>query len=269
MWVAVSSGMNRINFVCVAVLLGLLGPSSVIYAQSCAGASGHTLNVLVELYVSENCRRCPEAVTWLREILAKYDVRRGLVGIVFAPEGSLYASRQAELAARRESARRDQRRARLGLPVPVLTPQVLLQGRQREDWGMPAFDGALDGLTSESSRAVLNIEIEPDSSMTTSTRLRTHVRVQVDLKHPREKVGLFVAAAAPSVPPESPGSVPLYQVTEWYGPFPIGPDGTLAESLWLSHPAAGSSNGKGVVAFVQSLSSREVLQSVLRSACGS
>lgn len=269
MWVAASSGMNRLNFFCVAVSLGLLGPSSASYAQSCASVSGHTLNVLVELYVSENCRRCPEAVTWLRGTLAKYDMRRGLVGIVFAPEGSVHASRQAELAARRESARRDRRRARLGLPVPVLTPQVLLQGGRRADWGMPTFDDALDGLTTEFSRVVLKIEIEPDSSMTSSTRLRTHISVQVARKHPREKVGLFVAAAALSVPPESPRSDRLYRVTEWYGPLPIGPDGRLAESLWLSLPAAGSSTGTGVVAFVQSLSSREVLQSVLRPACGS
>lgn len=235
------------------------------YAASCTSTSSHTRTALVELYVSGNCRRCPEAQSWLRAIVSRHGKRGSVIGVVFAPHALRYASYDEELAARRQQARRDQRRARRGLPVPVLGPQVILQGEERTDWGMPAFDKVLVGLNAQPSPMVLTLEIEPGKAEAKAAEQDMRINVRVDLKHLQEKVALYVAAAALSTQPGSPA---LYQVMEWQGPIPVGSAGKLAVSLRFPRLDPPQAARIGAVAFVQGLSSKVVLQSIHRPPCG-
>lgn len=234
--------------------------------MSCGSASAGTRTALVELYVSDDCGRCPEAERWLASLAARHDAPGGVLAVLLDTRANGSPPKD-DVLARRERARRDYRRARLGRPRPLLVPLVLVQGRERGDWGRASFEHALKGLYGGPARALLRLEIEPRQPIGARADFRVRIEVELDPSERSKNVALYVAATGTPIGPGQGAGRLSYQVKEWLGPIPVGPGGRLSESRVLPLPPQAEASVVGAVAFVQNRSSREVLQSLVRPPC--
>lgn len=134
------------------ILLALcLGPPTAA-ASDCATSAAATHRVAVlELYTSEGCSSCPPADRWLRALAPRDD----LALVAFHVDYWDRLGWKDPWSDPRFSARQHARAARAGARV-VYTPDVVFDGRSRNDWARgwspaPAGEPAPFGLTASAA----------------------------------------------------------------------------------------------------------------------
>ncbi|HKQ28288.1 MAG TPA: DUF1223 domain-containing protein [Burkholderiales bacterium] len=195
---------------------------------------------LVELYTSDNCSRCPAAERWLSSLQERGSAVIPLALHVDYADYIGHPRRQRKLTPRQ----------RLAL---VYSPQVVLQGRDFRGWATPAFDEAVARINARPARAKLSLEI---------------VSMKGDT--------MVVQAGAELVGAAEAGDAALYLATyesrlenvvlEWQGPTMFLEPRLVAQRQLALLPKARPERS-GVVGFVQSRRTGEVLQALMLPAC--
>ena len=237
--------------------LAILLAGLPVRAAHCTAQSGPFTGALVELYTSGSCSGCPAAERWISRLGARDDVPGRLVPVaLYLGYGDYTGARQEDLHARQ---RKLMPRQRMAL---VHAPQVLLQGLAFPDWSTRAFDEALARIHSRQAKARLRLEV------VTVRSDAFDVNAAAELTDPAHegKAALYLAAYWDKPQANQPqGNKPQARVVlEWKGPFSAS--GTASHRLPLLPGALPGDSG--VVAFVQSRRSAEVLQALMLPACG-
>ena len=213
--------------------------------------------MLIELYVSEGCSGCKEAERRL-EGLTSMRSSRELLAIVLPLHEEAGAQKDAVLA-KRERARRDFRRARLGRPRPLEVPLFLLQGEPRQDWRSPSFERQLDRLVAGRALARLALTLETQGS---KPGLQVRLEAELEPSSPLRGAALYLAPVRLKNDVTGP-----YAAWGWSGPFWVERGRAFARSQRLMLPAGPSPEMFGAAAFLQDRSSGEVLQSLVLDRC--
>ena len=211
-----------------------------VHAAQCVAQSAALTVALVELYTSEGCSGCPAADRWLSSLRERTAT---LIPLALHVDYAAYTGhprRQRKLTPRQ----------RLAL---VHSPQVLLQGRDFRGWATPAFDEAVARINARPARAALSLEI---------------VSIHSDT--------IVVQARAELLEGGEPGDAALYlaayesrtenAVLEWQRPILFSLPRLVAHRELALLPKARPERS-GVVGFVQSRRTAEVLQALMLPAC--
>jgi len=259
----------------IAVIAWLASNAIAITAQAaepeCRAASAERTGVLVELFTSEGCNSCPPADRWLSS-LGKGSVTPGsVVPIAWHVDYWDYIGwkdRFAQAAfSERQRALAQIRRDRF-----VYTPQVVVQGLDFRRWAQGGFDAAVAAIQARPARARITLAITGRSA--SAVEIEVHARL-LDAKARAAPAAhsLVLASTASGFSTEVGAGENAGRRLEhdhvafgWWGPTPFGRDGelTLRQRLKLPSALPGRS---GVVAFVQSMRTAEVLQALMLPVC--
>lgn len=242
-------------------------------AQRCSARSAGQVAALVELYVSEGCESCRAAERWLSALALRPAAPGSVVAVLLPADAKSAGARTTagEVLALRERTRRAHRRARLGRPEPLLTPLVLMQGRERGDWRLAAFERALDSIHQRPAPVRLRLDLEGATDSPGASSLNVRAEVQPLASSRLGTLVLYLGAF--ELPASSSGGgerlleSQVYRVGNWIGPIAIPPGGTLVERRRLPVAAGSAASGFGVVGFVQRAATGEVLQALARPPC--
>ena len=247
-----------------AALFLLAALAAPAQAEQCRAASGPATAALVELYTSEGCSSCPPADRWLSALGKRY-VRAQVVPLALHVDywdyigwKDRYAKREFSLRQRKLS-----QQQRLAL---VYTPQVLLGGADFRAWYGPEFDRAVAAINARPARA--HIELEIVSAMPKTVG----IRVQASLEE--GEAALYLAAYEDRLRSrvsagENRGRTLDHDhvVLDWQGPLAFDERGGLDLERDLPLLPGAVPENSGVVAFVQSRRTVEVLQALALPAC--
>jgi len=268
--------MTRLLF--LACVLGLAaGPAAAgpVAAAQCAAKSPAHAVALVELYTSEGCDSCPPADHWLSSLRGQGFGPERVVPIALHVDYWDYIGWKDPYAQQRFS-NRQRKMAQLARAAIVYTPQVLLQGRDFRDWRSPeGFAGAVARINAKPAAARLSLAIA-DRAPGVSGREALEVAVEAELLDPlqRADAALFLGAYENKLVSEVRAgenrgrTLPHdYVVLQWVGPLEFREAKLAVRERLPLLPKAVAANS-GVVAFVQNRASGEVLQALMRPACG-
>jgi hypothetical protein len=234
-------------------LLGLCAPLSVQGGQ-CRAQSGPHTAALVELYTSQGCRSCPPADRWLAGLASRGYAPDRVVPVALHVDYGDYIGWKDPYAKRDLSLRR-RKLTPLQRVALVYTPQVMLQGRDFRGWGRPAFDQAVSRINARPAAARISLEIAA------LEREGLRVRALAELLDGAQNADAVLYLAAYENRLES-----RITVLEWQGPFALSA-GTLREERLLPLLPGAVPANSGVVGFVQSRRTSEVLQVLMLPAC--
>ena len=244
-------------------LLVLFSLVTAAHAQKCTARSGDKTAVLVELYTSEGCNSCPPADRWLSELGRKYPGEL-VVPLALHVDYWDYIGWKDPYA-KREFSQRQRRLSQLQRAAFVYTPQVLVQGTDFRDWGGAAFDRAVSRIHARPAGARLELEIL--SVARDALQVRTQATI-LDAAQAAE-AGVYVAAyenrlESQVTAGENSGRLLQHDhvALEWQGPY--APGERLLRLPLLPKAKLGDS---GIVAFVQSRRTGEVLQTLMLGTC--
>jgi hypothetical protein len=256
----------------LAVLTGML----LVAGQAAAGApckagSGEGTTALVELYTSEGCDSCPPADQWLSSLGAKGYTPERVVPIALHVDYWDYIGWKDPYARAAFSARQ-RKLAQVMRARVVYTPQVLLQGRDFRGWRGNEFEREVARINAAPARARIALSLDAGR--------RDAFEVSVDAEVPdpalRSQAALYLASYENKLVSEVRAGENRgrtlahdYVVFEWVGPLAFGSDGRVSERRRLPLLPKAVPENSGVVAFVQSRTTAEVLQALMRSACPS
>lgn len=215
------------------LLVAVLGTSPVgrpATLAPCPGLFARERGILAELYVAQKCPACIDAQHSLERLTADYP---GLVAVLVADRPAPPA--EEAVYARREAASREQRRARLGYPVAVQRPHLLLGGEEVVAAGAaPGASGLGPRVAAQSaSRAglapglALTVEVLGAESAAPAS-LRVHVQGVADAPFRGMERKLFFALARTRQLPE--GGV-IHEISGWQGPQRLPAGGRLTFDL--------------------------------------
>lgn len=264
-----------------AVFLAFLGlpAQAQSQAQSCGAQSQAGTTALVELYTSEGCDSCPPADRWLSGLAAKGLVPGKVVPIALHVDYWDYIGWKDPYA-KPEFTLRQRLHAQLKRSRLVYTPQVLLQGQDFRGWA------ARDTGVFEQEVARINARPAAARIALTITAVRPgafEVETAVEVLDPARKaqagqageLALYLATYENQLRSEVRAgenrgkNLPHdFVVFEWQGPLALGAGGKLRDQRALPLLPKANPAHSGVVAFVQNRASGEVLQALMRPACG-
>jgi hypothetical protein len=226
----------------------------------CTAKSGPGTAALVELYTSEGCDSCPPADAWLRKLpaagaglvvpLAFHVDYWDYIGWKDPFASPAFGARQRELAGIT--------RARV-----VYTPQVMLAGRDYRGWGSGArFAADVRAVNAAPARADLALALAGAELRAAATVAKAEDRADAALYVAVYENGLSNRVTAG----ENRGATLHHDfvVREWWGPVALDRAGTAE---LVRKPAARGLANRGIVAFVQSRRTGEVLQALALPAC--
>ncbi|OGA19506.1 MAG: hypothetical protein A3I63_04765 [Betaproteobacteria bacterium RIFCSPLOWO2_02_FULL_66_14] len=238
-------------------------------AAQCTARSGPQTAALVELYTSEGCDSCPPADRWLSSLEARGYGGTQVVPIALHVDYWDYLGWKDPYAKAQFSARQRKlaqvQRARI-----VYTPQVMLQGKDFRAWHGPQFEQAVARINASPAAARLSLKLDPGGTGSFS------LAVEAALASPAGAgdAGLYLAAYENKLVSQVAGGENRgktlthdYVVLEWIGPLKFGSDGRIAAERDVPLLPKAVRRHSGVVAFVQKLSSGEVLQALMLPAC--
>jgi len=255
-----------------AVLLLLaLSLALPVQAGSCRGESGPRTTALVELYTSEGCDSCPPADRWLSGLASRGFTPDRVVPIALHVDYWDYIGWKDPYARAAFSARQ-RKLAQVLRGKVVYTPQVLVQGEDYRRWYTPAFEETIAKINARPARAKIQLRLDPGSA----SGLAVEVRAEVLEPGQRADAALYLASyenklVSSVTAGENRGkTLPHdYVVFEWVGPLAFGPDGRIGVQRTLPLLPKAVPAHSGVVAFIQSRSTAEVLQALMLPACPS
>src|SRR5258706_12666100 len=135
---------------------GMLSASQNLLAgNACTATSGATVPAVVELYTSEGCDSCPPADRWVASL--KDEAARGkVIPLAFHVDYWDYLGWKDPFGDPVYSARHREAASRGGAKV-IYTPQVLLDGREFQQWRRTNPDKVASAAATKSARAELSI----------------------------------------------------------------------------------------------------------------
>ena len=256
-----------------AMALAMIGLASVPHAEA-AGCSAHTAdrtNVLVELFTSEGCNSCPPADRWLSALGMSPAVPARVVPIAWHVDYWDYIGWKDRFAQAAFSARQ-RALAQIRREPVVYTPQVLVQGRDFRRWSRGVLKDAVAQINARPARARIALSIIGRSA----TGIEVEVQAGLLGGSPQSDPApytLHLAAYASRLTTrvgagENEGRALNHDHVAFgsAGPIPLGPEGAVLQRHWLALPPA-APGASGVVAFVQSTRTAEVLQALMLPAC--
>jgi hypothetical protein len=230
----------------------------------CRAVSGPQTAALVELYTSEGCSSCPPADRWLSGLASSR-----VVPIALHVDYWDYIGWKDPYA-KREFSLRQRKLSQLQRMALVYTPQVMLQGRDFRGWGTPAFDAAVARIAAQPAKASISLSVRQASAL----GLEVEASAQLLDTAQQADAALYLAAyenrlSSSITAGENRGRTLAhdYVVLEWLGPFAFGPGGQVAERRRVPLLPRASAGNSGVVGFVQSRRTAEVLQALMLPAC--
>ena len=254
------------RFTFLALLFVLANPAA---AAGCRAESGERTVALIELYTSEGCSSCPPADRWLSGLAARGYSADRVVPLALHVDYWDYIGWKDPYA-KREFSQRQRKLSQLQRMALVYTPQVVLQGRDFQRWGTPAFDDAVIAINAKPAKARIVLEIHGAAKGAIDTQASA---VLADPAHAAD-AALYLAVyenrlVSRVTAGENGGRTLTHDhvVLEWQGPFPFAPGGRAVERRSLALLPKGAPERSGVVAFVQNRRTGEVLQALLRSSC--
>ena len=250
------------------ILWLVLGMTAALNAQAgqCSARSGERTAALVELYTSEGCSSCPPADRWLSTLGGRYAGR--VVPLSLHVDYWDYIGWKDPYARQAFSARQ-RKMAALARASFVYTPQVLLQGRDFREWHSATFEQEVARINARPARA--NIALALDSGH--KDALEVEARVDLAAGVPPADLVLYLGAYENKLVSEVTAgenrgrTLPHdYVVLQWTGPFALQGAKFVERQRLALLPKAVPANS-GVVAFVQSRATTEVLQALMLPAC--
>lgn len=262
---------NRLAIVLVALGCGAFVAGARADPPACRAATTGQTNVLVELFTSEGCNSCPPADQWLSALGKSPAVPDQVVPIAWHVDYWDYIGWKDRFAQAAFS-ERQHRLAQIRRERVVYTPQVLLQGRDFRGWSQGGFERLAAGIEARPARARIALSIV--------SRSESSIEIEVDarlldsgLRSAPTTQALYLAATASGLSSEVRAGENAgrrlshdYVAFGWRGPIPFGPDGVLSQRQRLGLPQA-VSGATGVVAFVQSERTAEVVQALMLPVC--
>ena len=247
----------------VAALAAFMTASAHAVDGACRASSGTSTTPVIELYTSEGCDSCPPADRWLASQFAPGETGENAIALAFHVDywDRLGWTDRFAAAAYTERQYDAMRANRANF---VYTPQVLLQGRNFDQWrsGTPA--AALAAISGVPAHAAVEIEASVDA--------RTHT---AEIKAVARPVGANAAKPGVlSVAYTDSALVSEVKAGENRGvrlthdhvvralktvPLAKSGEGTLAARF---EPPAEAGTRTTLVAFVQERDSGEILQAV-------
>jgi hypothetical protein len=243
-------------------MLSLITPS--IAFGACDARSGPQTTALVELYTSEGCSSCPPADRYLNELPGKRYRADQLVPIALHVNYWDYIGWKDPYA-KPAFVERQHRLAAANRQHTVYTPHVFVAGTEVQSW-RSNLDDVVRQVNAIPARAAINLR---GNSARPGT-LAIEAKATAEKGRPAE---LYVAITenrlASNVHAGENRGVTLthdHVVREWLGPVALV-DGQASISRQVPLADSWQVSQLGVVAFVQSADSRDVLQSVAGERC--
>jgi hypothetical protein len=260
---------NRLAIGLLALACSALPAAAQTDPPACRAVTTGQTNVLVELFTSEGCNSCPPADHWLSALGKSPAVPGRVVPIAWHVDYWDYIGWKDRFAQAAFS-ERQHRLAQIRRERVVYTPQMLLQGRDFRRWSLGGFDRLAADIQALPARARIALSI--------GGRSNAGIEVAVDarlldpaLRAAPTAQALYIAATASGLSTEVRAGENAgrrlahdYVAFGWRGPIPFGPDGVLTQRHRLALPPAASA---GVVAFVQSERTAEVVQALMLPVC--
>lgn len=249
---------------CLALSLASFGAQG----GQCKASSPQTTTALVELYTSEGCDSCPPADRWLSSLGTKGYAPDRVVPIALHVDYWDYIGWKDPYARQAHSARQ-RKMAKLARAAMVYTPQVLLQGQDFREWGSAAFEQAVAKINARPAKARISLLLD------TRQKDAFLVEAQVQLLEGLQQAdaALFLGAYENKLVSEVKAgenrgrTLPHdYVVLQWSGPLEFKGAALLERQRLGLLPKAVPAHS-GVVAFVQNMSTGEVLQALMLPAC--
>jgi hypothetical protein len=261
---------NRLRAATIGLLCALAAPGLQAGAADCRAASSARTNVLVELFTSEGCNSCPPADRWISSLDAG-SVMPEVVPIAWHVDYWDYLGWKDRFAQSAFSDRQH-RLAQIRRERVVYTPQILVQGRDFRGWAQAGFDAAVARIEARPARARIALAITGRTGGLVDAEVSAELLGDAARDNPAD-YGLVLAGIASGFTTqvrrgENAGRTLVHDHVAFgsVGPIPFGPDGRLARHERLALPAE-APGGSGVVAFVQSARTAEVLQALMLSEC--
>ena len=237
-------------------------------AQQCSAQSARTTTALVELYTSEGCDSCPPADRWLSSLGAKGYAPDRVVPIALHVDYWDYIGWKDPYARQAFSARQ-RKMAALARAAVVYTPQVLLQGRDFRGWNGAGFEQEVAKINARPAKARISLLLD------TREKGVFGVEASAELENavPPGDMALYLGAYENKLLSEVKAgenrgkTLPHdYVVLQWAGPLEFKTAKLVERQRLPLLPRAVPAHS-GVVAFVQSRASGEVLQALMLPAC--
>jgi hypothetical protein len=237
------------------IVLGVLALTLAFPVQAgrCAAQSGAATAALVELYTSKGCSGCPPADRWLSTLESRGYAPDRVVPLALHVDYWDYVGWKDPLA-KRDFSLRQRKLTQLQRLALVYTPQVMLQGRDFRGWHSAAFDEAVAKINASPPRARISLEIVAMRSDAMTVAATAEILGGEDLRD----AALYLAAYE--------DRLDSHVVLEWRGPIAFSP-ARLVEAQRLALLPKAVPSRSGVVGFVQSRRTAEVLQALMLPAC--
>jgi hypothetical protein len=244
----------------VAIVGGLVaGPA---HGAACSAKSGPRAVPLVELYTSEGCSSCPPADRWLSATFTGNAAGAKAIPLAFHVDYWDRLGWKDRFAAVAYTERQyDAMRANRA--QFVYSPQVLMQGRDFQEWRERGGMAALAAAGAAPARAEMTLEAEPQRG-SVAVKVSARVSSSADRKGAVLYVALADSGLASDVKAGENAGVRLAHdhVVRLFraGPAPDA-NGDMRWDVALPVPAEGGS-ASTVVAFVQNARTGDVLQAL-------
>jgi hypothetical protein len=262
----------------LAIALATSGVGQAATSMCTAHSPAHRV-ALVELYSSEGCNSCPPADRWLGQ-WKDGSTSNGVVPLELHVDYWNSLGWTDRFSQHRFTERQQSLTDRAGGHV-IYTPEVFVSGRELRSWARPdSFDMRVQNVMSEPAQADVAIELAPRAQGTASgldvdARFTAHATAKDTLN---AYIAVYENDLTSQVRAGENSGATLHHdrvVRQWIGPVPL-----VAGSARIHQDVAMSSEDDkaiahgntpvsrfGVVAFVESASTGDVLQAADLAAC--
>jgi hypothetical protein len=246
----------------VTVGLAALMLTASAEVVACSAKSGPETAALVELYTSEGCDSCPPADRWLSSAFPPDGVRTNAVALAFHVD---YWDRLGwkDRFATPAWTERQYASARASRSSLVYTPQVLVQGKDFQDWRGKGIDALVAATNAKPARANVALEAQPRGNA-----VAVKATARIEAAGDRKDAALFIALADSRLVSEVKAGENAgarlthdHVVREFRGGIAVDANGDAVADLVLPLPAE-PGKSPTVVAFVQNKGTGAVLQAL-------
>ena len=252
---------SNLRLLALLAVAGLSVPA--LGAAECSARSKAHPVPLLELYTSEGCSSCPPADRWLSQLVPT--ARAGsVVPLALHVDYWDYIGWKDRFSQPQFSARQRQMSKLQRLPI-VYTPQLLLNGRDFRNWSSP---GALEAEIKSREALPAKAEIALTLQAGTPGELVIHARVNTGQPDAVFQVVVYENNLSTTVKAgENSGALLRHDFVArtWLGPFPVKSGESWRANIRLD--PGWKPGDLGVAAFIQDVSSGEVLQALAMPLC--
>jgi hypothetical protein len=210
----------------------------------CSAASGNVIPAVIELYTSEGCDSCPPADRWLGA-LKKQAASGKVMPLAFHTDYWDYLGWKDRFADPAFGARHRDAASRGGARV-VVTPQVLVDGREFPQWRRTSPEQLAAPRSARPARAALRITAGPAGAHALQVSVAGNMLQDERAGH--AYVALFESGLSTDVKAGENAGMVLHHdfvVRRWLGPFAFN-GGALTVTQIVDLPADGVPGQSGV-----------------------